>query len=1176
MKIMVKNLIIAVFTMLVFALIGCDEPEDSSSPSPSPKTTIINISAIQGVSVPVTGENPVKSITENAQYSGTVTWNGNPVTFAADTQYIATITLTAKTGYTLQGVGANFFTVTEAIFASNAANSGVITAVFPKTGGTASNPVVINIADISGVTIPVTGETPVSIISENSQYSGTVTWNNSPSNFAADTQYTATITLTAKTGYTLQGVGANFFTVAGTTSVSNSANSGVITAVFPKTGGTASNPFVINIADISGVTIPKTGETPVSVISENSQYSGTVTWNGSPSAFAADTQYTATITLTAKTGYTLQGVGANFFTVTGATSVSNSANSGVITAVFPKTGGTTSNPDVISIADISGVTIPVTGETPVSVISENSQYSGTVTWNGSPSAFAADTQYTATITLTAKTGYTLQGVGANFFKVAGSTSVSNSANSGVVTAVFLKTAIANINPDIIELTANTWANGNIATSSGEQWFKFTATAATQYIHFQPDSLNYVYVQLYDNNKSAIGSNTIMYSNVPYISRSVTIDKEYYIKVTPYTGVGNGTGSYMIGFGTSTSRPLKQVINIAIKTQPTKLGYTHGDTLDLAGLVVTLTYYDTTTEDVTAANFTAKKITANPAQGVSLIHVTHNGKPVTITYNELLTQTTNNLTVTKAAGAWVNPTVNTTYTPTLKLGDVTLPDGYVFTAPTTTKLNAGNNQSFTATYTNPDGNYETVSGTITVNVAKSGPAAWPSAATITYGSPLSASALSGGDTTAGSFAWTSSTTFPTVTNSGYSVTFTPFDTANYTTTTGTVAITVNKAVGGTVAMPTLSRYAHNRILINAITTPATGQSVEYGISASNNANTATWQTALTFIGLNMGTTYYIFARAAENANYNTGAASGSIQVTTRSSDVLTVTTTDEWTDTLAHIADFGSGTAETPQTYTIMVSGNVAVAGSLYNSFGSVSNVTVTLKGSGKLYLTSRGNMIRTGDNQTLIIDSAALTLQGQDNNNSLIYCSGTLELKNGEITGNYSYNINSGGGVYVGGTFTMNGGTISGNSNYYGSGVYVGGTFTMNGGTISGNNSYYSGGVYVYDDGSFTMTGGTISGNDGDGVYAFSFTMTGGTISGNSDVGVYVHGSFTKTGGIIYGNDASDTNKNGYAVYYYQGYNNNQYYNYYRDSTLGENDNLYSSSPLPANSGQSLNGWTKE
>lgn len=88
---------------------------------------------------------------------------------------------------------------------------------------------------IGGVTAPVVGETPVTAITEGKQFTGTVTWSPEVSTFAASTVYTATITLTPKVGYKLDGVAASFFTAAGATSVSNEANSGVVTAVFPAT-----------------------------------------------------------------------------------------------------------------------------------------------------------------------------------------------------------------------------------------------------------------------------------------------------------------------------------------------------------------------------------------------------------------------------------------------------------------------------------------------------------------------------------------------------------------------------------------------------------------------------------------------------------------------------------------------------------------------------------------------------------------------------------------------------------------------------------------------------------------------------------------------------------------------------------------------------------------------------
>ncbi|GBU24516.1 hypothetical protein R83H12_01149 [Fibrobacteria bacterium R8-3-H12] len=78
-----------------------------------------------------------------------------------------------------------------------------------------------------------------------------------------------------------------------------------------------------------------------------------------------------------------------------------------------------------------------------------------------------------------------------------------------------------------------------------------------------------------------------------------------------------------------------------------------------------------------------------------------------------------VSVAKAAGTFGTVTaISTTYTPTLKLSDLTLTAGYSWNAPTTS-LSAGNNQSFPATY-NQGSNYEPASGSITVNVAKADP------------------------------------------------------------------------------------------------------------------------------------------------------------------------------------------------------------------------------------------------------------------------------------------------------------------------------------------------------------------------------------------------------------------------------------------------------------------------
>lgn len=91
---------------------------------------------------------------------------------------------------------------------------------------------------------------------------------------------------------------------------------------------------------------------------------------------------------------------------------------------------------------IPGVTAPERGATPVTTAIDTAQYTGTITWTPVASPFAASTAYTATIVLTAKAGWTLTGVVANSFTVAGATA-TNTVNTGTVAAVFKSTSAVN-------------------------------------------------------------------------------------------------------------------------------------------------------------------------------------------------------------------------------------------------------------------------------------------------------------------------------------------------------------------------------------------------------------------------------------------------------------------------------------------------------------------------------------------------------------------------------------------------------------------------------------------------------------------------------------------------------------------------------------------------------------
>jgi hypothetical protein len=101
------------------------------------------------------------------------------------------------------------------------------------------------------------------------------------------------------------------------------------------TPSASADPTVINSAAIAGLSVPLPGNVPDTSVSAGFGYTASVAWSPNPAAFVSNTSYTATITLTATTGYTLTGVVANFFTVAGSSSDTNLVNSGVITAVFP-------------------------------------------------------------------------------------------------------------------------------------------------------------------------------------------------------------------------------------------------------------------------------------------------------------------------------------------------------------------------------------------------------------------------------------------------------------------------------------------------------------------------------------------------------------------------------------------------------------------------------------------------------------------------------------------------------------------------------------------------------------------------------------------------------------------------------------------------------------------------
>jgi hypothetical protein len=102
------------------------------------------------------------------------------------------------------------------------------------------------------------------------------------------------------------------------------------------------------------------------------------------------------------------------------------------------------------------------------------------------------------------------------------TDVSNANKTGI--AINLGDTLSLAEP----LSVNTWANGNIVSEYGEQWFKFTATAATQYIHVTFGTLYSLNVQLYDSAGNAVGNESQLNSySTTNASNTVTNGQVYY-------------------------------------------------------------------------------------------------------------------------------------------------------------------------------------------------------------------------------------------------------------------------------------------------------------------------------------------------------------------------------------------------------------------------------------------------------------------------------------------------------------------------------------------------------------------------------------------------------------------------------------------------------------------------
>ena len=149
--------------VLAFAVIVVGSPFSNKALASS--NHVIDIAAISGVTVPVTGAVPVTSTSDNGEYHTTISWTDGggptPATFAPNTQYIAYIVIVPDSNWTLTGVSSNFFTVNGSAMCIYPMGPSTVGVMFPLTQAYATAPSSITLA--KGSTNPVDYVTNVSI-----------------------------------------------------------------------------------------------------------------------------------------------------------------------------------------------------------------------------------------------------------------------------------------------------------------------------------------------------------------------------------------------------------------------------------------------------------------------------------------------------------------------------------------------------------------------------------------------------------------------------------------------------------------------------------------------------------------------------------------------------------------------------------------------------------------------------------------------------------------------------------------------------------------------------------------------------------------------------------------------------------------------------------------------------
>ena len=236
-----------------------------------------------------------------------------------------------------------------------------------------------------------------------------------------------------------------------------------------------------------------------------------------------------------------------------------------------------------------------------------------------------------------------------------------------------------------------------------------------------------------------------------------------------------------------------------------------------------------------------------------------------------------------------------------LAEATLANGITsvsgnFTFTSTAAVSAGTTRQ-TVTFTPDDTtNYNAFTTELDVTVAPATPSiiTSPTATPIAAGQTLSSSILDGGAASVdGTFTWENPNTAPETGTTTQNFVFTPNDTTNYTSTTGTVSVTVNKATPTVTSPPSAAAITYGQ--------PLSDSTLDGGEASV--AGTFTWTNPAT--EPNAGTASYAFT-FTPNDTTNYQATTGMVSLTVHKA-IATIT--------LGNLNASYDGTAKSPSVST---------------------------------------------------------------------------------------------------------------------------------------------------------------------------------------------------------------------------------------------------------------------